>query len=451
MRRPTHPRPNTSAARLRLEALEERTVPAPFSPGNVAVFRVGDGTGSLGSGSTAVFVDEYTPAGIKVQSIPLPTAVSGANQPLTAHGTLTSEGMLSLSGDGRYVVVAGYGAVPGTAAIQSSPTSVVPRVIGRIDASGGVDTTTTTTAFDGVSIRGAGSADGSGFWTVGNSNTLVYTPYGGSGAGTVVSTTATSTSLRAVSVVGGQLYVSTGSSGLAYRVGSVGSGTPTTGGQAIASLPGFVTSGSPYQFAFADLSAGVAGLDTLYVTDDLTSQVLKYSLVGGNWVFNNAVTLASTQFRGITATVTGTTAKLFVVANTSVPAGVGTLYSLTDASGYNANITASLVTLASAATNTSFRGVALVPRVAITLSPSTLPGGSQGAGYSQTLTTSGGYGNDTFAVSSGSLPTGLSLSPAGVLSGTPTATGTFNFRVTATEGTFSGFRDYTVVIPPAPR
>jgi hypothetical protein len=64
-----------------------------------------------------------------------------------------------------------------------------------------------------------------------------------------------------------------------------------------------------------------------------------------------------------------------------------------------------------------------------------LPGGTNGVFYSQQLQLSGGQPPYTWSLSpgSGSLPTGLSLSTNGVISGTPTATGTFNFSVRATD------------------
>ena len=48
-------------------------------------------------------------------------------------------------------------------------------------------------------------------------------------------------------------------------------------------------------------------------------------------------------------------------------------------------------------------------------------------GYSQQIFASGGTppSGETFAITSGSAPTGLTLSSSGVLSGTPTATGPF--------------------------
>jgi hypothetical protein len=89
--------------------------------------------------------------------------------------------------------------------------------------------------------------------------------------------------------------------------------------------------------------------------------------------------------------------------------------------------------------------------VPITVSPATLPGGAVTAAYSQTLTASGGVGPYTFAVTAGALPAGLTLSPGGVLSGTPTAGGSFNVTVTATDtspapGPFTGSQAYTLAV-----
>src|SRR4051794_15302858 len=80
----------------------------PLTPGNVVLYRVGDGAAGLVNTGAAVFVDEYTPAGGLVQSIPVPTTASGANKPLIASGTATSEGLLTVSPNGQFVTVTGY-------------------------------------------------------------------------------------------------------------------------------------------------------------------------------------------------------------------------------------------------------------------------------------------------------------------------------------------------------
>jgi len=91
--------------------------------------------------------------------------------------------------------------------------------------------------------------------------------------------------------------------------------------------------------------------------------------------------------------------------------------------------------------------------VPVTVSPGTVPNGTVAAPYSQTITASGGAAPYGFAVTAGALPAGLTLSSGGVLSGTPTAGGTFNFTVTATDsspfpGPFSGSQAYTLTIAP---
>jgi hypothetical protein len=71
---------------------------------------------------------------------------------------------------------------------------------------------------------------------------------------------------------------------------------------------------------------------------------------------------------------------------------------------------------------------------ALTVTTSSLTGGAQGSSYSATLATSGGFGAISWAVTAGSLPAGLSLNSAtGKITGTPTAAGTANFTVTATD------------------
>ena len=91
--------------------------------------------------------------------------------------------------------------------------------------------------------------------------------------------------------------------------------------------------------------------------------------------------------------------------------------------------------------------------VPVTVNPATVPNGTVAVAYSQTITASGGVAPYSFAVTAGALPAGLTLSPGGVLSGTPTAGGSFNFTVTATDsspfpGPFAGSRAYTLVIAP---
>ena len=80
---------------------------------------------------------------------------------------------------------------------------------------------------------------------------------------------------------------------------------------------------------------------------------------------------------------------------------------------------------------------------------------SVGQRYSETLTSqqvtnlnpvTGSEVQATWSLASGVLPPGLALSPAGVLSGTPTAEGSFQFTVRASTGSPSATKTYTLSV-----
>ncbi|MBI5084638.1 MAG: putative Ig domain-containing protein [Acidobacteria bacterium] len=74
-----------------------------------------------------------------------------------------------------------------------------------------------------------------------------------------------------------------------------------------------------------------------------------------------------------------------------------------------------------------------------------LPSGTLGAAYSQTLAAAGGTLPYSWTVATGSLPPGLTLSPAGTISGVPSTGGSFNFTVRVNDGA-SGTSSQSYVI-----
>jgi hypothetical protein len=83
----------------------------------------------------------------------------------------------------------------------------------------------------------------------------------------------------------------------------------------------------------------------------------------------------------------------------------------------------------------------------ITLNPSSLPDGTVGLAYNQTITVEGSSDSFSFAITSGALPAGLTLSSDGVISGSPIAAGSFSFTVTATNASgCAGSREYTISV-----
>jgi VCBS repeat-containing protein len=428
---------------------------SPFTAGNLVVYRVGDGVSALVSAATPVFLDEYTPAGVLVQTIAVPTTTSGSNRALTASGTATSEGLLTRSIDGQFLTLTGYNAAVGTASITSSASGTVNRVIGRVDNAGTIDTTTALgDAISGGNPRSAVSTNGSDIWISGTSSGggIRYATLGAT-TSTALNTT-TVTNLRQANIFNGQLYVSSQSG--AFRLSTVGTGTPTTSGQTITNLPGYTTSTtSPYGFFFADLNVGVAGVDTLYVADDNgaggTGGIQKYSLISGSWVSNGSVA-ATGGLRGLTGTVSGTTVTLYITASTGTN---GTLFKLTDTSGYNAANNGTLSSLATAGANRAFRGVALAPstpnQAIVPNCPASL-NTVQGVAASTGVSASDPDGTVTSAsITSAAVP-GITLdgfTPAPSSGGTANAT--LNVANTTAAGTYNVVIQYSNNDSPTPQ
>jgi Putative Ig domain len=91
----------------------------------------------------------------------------------------------------------------------------------------------------------------------------------------------------------------------------------------------------------------------------------------------------------------------------------------------------------------------------ITISPTTLPTAAVGFSYpATTLTATGGSGEDySFEITAGNLPSGMTLSSAGVLSGTPTTAteSPFTFTVTATDSLGgTGLQNYSLTVNESP-
>lgn len=83
----------------------------------------------------------------------------------------------------------------------------------------------------------------------------------------------------------------------------------------------------------------------------------------------------------------------------------------------------------------------------IDLQPSAVPAGTVGVAYAETLSASGGTAPYTFSISSGALPTGLTLATNGQITGTATAAGTATFTIVATDANAqTGSRSYTLTM-----
>ena len=95
------------------------------------------------------------------------------------------------------------------------------------------------------------------------------------------------------------------------------------------------------------------------------------------------------------------------------------------------------------------RNFQIVVGPAVSVTTSTVPQATRFVPYSATLSAAGGLPPFSWSVTSGrgNLPTGLSLSAAGVISGTPTILGTFNFTARAVDsGGGSASRAFSITV-----
>jgi len=172
---------------------------------------------------------------------------------------------------------------------------------------------------------------------------------------------------------------------------------------------------------------------------------------------NAAQTIDQGQQKNFTASVANDTVSKGVTWSVS---GGGTLTGSTSTSvTYNAptpvtaNQTATLTatSVADATKSVSVSVMVTPPPTVTTTSP--LTAGTVGAAYSVTLQAGGGAGTLTWSLASGTLPNALSLSAGGVISGTPTATGTSTFTVQVADSgspAVTATKQLSITVNPAP-
>jgi hypothetical protein len=320
--------------------------------GGLIVSRLGDGSTALTTASAAIFLDKYSTAGVKDASntVALPTVTgNGMNRITTSGAGANIVGLLGLSTNNQFLMVAGYDAAPGTTGIAATTSAAVNRVVGRISLDGFVDTTTKLTdAFSGgTGFRMVASNDGYHFWMTGDSSTSGGVRYANIGDSTSTQLVGTPTNMKGINIYNGQLYTTTSISPNA-GVNSTGTGLPTTAGQSN-SLFATTTSIDPYDFLFWDPN-------TLYVADTRNTSaggLLKFKQSAGVWSLNETINYVNGLGAPIglrSLTTDGT--RIFAITND----GTSKILSILDGEASN-----QVDVIASADTNTIFRGIRWVP------------------------------------------------------------------------------------------
>jgi hypothetical protein len=207
----------------------------------------------------------------------------------------------------------------------------------------------------------------------------------------------------------------------------------------------------------------ISGTPTTATTYSFTVRVTSGSATDTRSFSVPVATAVAVSTTSLTAATVGSSYSLSLAASGGTRSYVwsiesGTLPAGLTLSGYKITGTptsAGSQTLVFRATDTAGR-VALsspltlnVYKVAIT-TDAALPAAVKGRAYSVQLVAAGGVAPYVWSRSSGSLPSGLTLnSTTGVISGTPTVTGTFSYTVKATDaGRRTAIRAFSLVVSP---
>ena len=191
---------------------------------------------------------------------------------------------------------------------------------------------------------------------------------------------------------------------------------------------------------------GGNGTLTLAVTPKTSTmdqgQSLLFVATLGNDTKNQGVTWQPLTGSGCAGTSCGT---LTNITSTSV--------TYTAPSGLTTGISVSLEAIAKANSGVTATSTITID-LPVTFTTTSLPNGSNGVAYNQTIITTGGVAPITYSVGTGSLPAGLKLNSVGTIIGTPSSSGTSTFTISATDfGTpplTVASPTYTITINPPP-
>ena len=195
------------------------------------------------------------------------------------------------------------------------------------------------------------------------------------------------------------------------------------------------------------LGTAIPGTANLRTVDSLTSDTFNFTLESrdcialknGYITFLVRTTQAGSYSIGITAKPQATNSSYGIWANgaliSNVTLATGTWTQPSVTTTLPAGLSGIRIQTNSAAEWCAFQNLSFtLLGVAPTITSTTQAAGAVGRAYSHTYTATGS-GTITYSVTAGALPAGLTLSSAGVISGTPTTAGTFTGTVTAANGT----------------
>ncbi|QDK82151.1 DUF11 domain-containing protein [Spirosoma sp. KCTC 42546] len=292
--------------------------------------------------------------------------------------------------------------------------TVMPQAILSLSAS-----STSVTVGTPVSLSAIGCT-GSVVWSTGETGasisviptnaTTVYSATCTTGPGCTATASITLNTAPAASLVVVSATVCYGSSATLVASGCTGSVSWNTGATGTTLVTPVLTASTSYT---ATCTTGTGSTTTAVGTVTVMPQaILSLSASSTSVTVGTPVSLSAIGCTGSVVWSTGATTSVISV----IPTNATTVYSATCTTGPGCTATASITVNTTAACSVS-------------LTTNSLPVGTVGQAYSANLTVSGGTAPYSFLLAGGTLPTGLTLSSTGLISGIPTATGTFSTTI----------------------
>jgi hypothetical protein len=397
---------------MTFDALEDRSVPAAFTAGNLAVLQA-----DASANNTTFSILELAPSTAgQTPANTIPISPTGPSA-MRISGSATSTGYLSHTNDGTLLTFNAANTETATGNINT----LNPRGVGTLNATGAFAVPTTYTGVSGNQTRSSTSLDNSTWFIADQGGIYTNGATAPDPAG----------NFRSIKSFGGTVYVFTASASLA----PVSTVSAPTGGT-ITGLPG-LANGVTSQTDFYMIQSGDNGTtyDVLYIlaaTSNTAGTVSKYSLVSGSWTANGSYTTTFGGF-GMAAADQGNGAALYVSTGAGALAANSVL-KLADTAGFNATIaidTPSNVTLYTAPAGTIVKGVDFVPipgaptqstTTTVTAAPPSPVLAGTSVTFTATVTGSPSAGTVTFYAGPGlSNPIG---SPVSIVGGSATSSAT---------------------------
>jgi hypothetical protein len=296
-----------------------------FGPSNLIVRAVGDGDAVV-AGNLPTSLQEFTTTGTFVSSVPL-TNLSGRN--LTMSYGETSEGGLRLSGDKKFIMLAGYDLTARDAGFDPFSS---PRVVGKVNLNKQVTISPQFFPATGDGFREVYSDDGNNFFVTGGDLGVISGPF----IGPATQILPILSSSRNITRFNGLIYFN-GSDAFGGSNGMATFDDTTLVQTNLFASPG---GGSGRDFHIVDANT------IYYATSSGSVGLVKMVNIGGVW--SEAYRLGGTGIGHIA--VSGNTIYATASAGTSLRTTTDT------GTGF-----AAWTTLATPAANTRFRGVEFAP------------------------------------------------------------------------------------------